>query len=476
MDIVSYHAPGPVAEQFIVDSSFVSGLLGPVGSGKSSAAVWKMVIKALQQKPHNGTRSSRWAVIRNTFPELKSTTIKTWLDWFPEPVSTMRWDSPITAHLRIPDIGDSTALDMEVLFFPLDRPEEVGKLKSLELTGGWINEASETEKAVLDMLTQRVGRFPAARRGGPTWTGVIMDTNPPADDSWWYHYAEEETPAGWKFFRQPGGLYFDVSRKEYLPNLDAENVNNLPGGHHYYFRQLAGKDDGWINVFLLANYGNISTGKPVYPEWSDKVHVAEKAIEPIPGIPLLLGFDFGLTPACAIGQLTPRGRLHILRELHTDNMGIRQFATEVVRPTLVNDYPRFKHIAFGDPAGNIRAQTDEKTCLQELNSCGIPTDPADTNEFVARREAVAFWLTRMSDGKPAFQLDPSCKLLRRAFNGGYCYDRLQVVGSSRFKDRPTKNYLSHISDAVQYLALQARAGISPVRVREQKKRSAKGWT
>jgi hypothetical protein len=74
------------------------------------------------------------------------------------------------------------------------------------VNGAWLNEAVELPKAALDVATQRVGRFPAQRFGGPTWTGVIMDTNPPDDDAWWYRLAQKrENPKGWEFFRQPGG-------------------------------------------------------------------------------------------------------------------------------------------------------------------------------------------------------------------------------------------------------------------------------
>ena len=40
-------------------------------------------------------------------------------------------------------------LDLEVIFLALDRPEDVKKLLSLELTGIWINEAREIPKVLL---------------------------------------------------------------------------------------------------------------------------------------------------------------------------------------------------------------------------------------------------------------------------------------------------------------------------------------
>lgn len=93
---VNYVAPGPVSEAFHRDDSFVRGLMGPVGSGKSTACCFEILSRALEQKPSpDGIRRSRWAICRNTYPELKSTTIKTWMDWYQD-LATMKWDTPIT--------------------------------------------------------------------------------------------------------------------------------------------------------------------------------------------------------------------------------------------------------------------------------------------------------------------------------------------------------------------------------------------
>lgn len=474
MELVNYHPPGKVAAKFHASDAFVRGLMGPVGSGKSSSCCVEIVARALKQEPYNGVRASRWAIIRNTYPELKSTTIKTWSTWFPENIAPIRWDAPITSTMNIADIGDGTSLQLEVLFLALDRPTETGKLRSLELTGAWVNEASEVPKEIFDMLTQRVGRYPSKLKGGPTWSGVILDTNPPDDDSYYYKFAEENRPENWSFFKQPGGLY--KSGEDYLPNPDAENIDNLPNGHQYYLNQLGGKNEDWIRVFLLGDYGTTADGKPVYAEWNDKTHVASEPIEAIRGLPIVLGWDFGLTPACVIAQLSPRGQLLILEEIVSEDMGIRQFANDIVKPILMNKYAGFYRISVGDPAGNIRAQTDERTCLQELLEAGIATEPGVTNDFLPRRESVAYFLTRMVDGKPAFLLDASCKMLRRGFNGRYRFERLKTSGSARYRDRPYKDEHSHIHDALQYLCMKVRSGLSPVRARSVVTKSSKGWT
>ena len=477
---VQYYPPGPACESFHLDNSFVRGLMGPVGSGKSTACCYEILIRGVQQQPGpDKIRRSRWAALRNTYPELKSTTIKTWMDWMKD-IAVMKWDTPITSTIAIDNIGDGTGVDIEVLFIAIDRPEDVNKLRSLELTGAWINEASEMDKSVLDMCTQRIGRYPSKRVGGPSWTGVIMDTNPPDDDSWWYKLAEEDRPKGYKFFRQPGGLMQDLDEKsetymEYIPNPKAENIQNHSLGYQYYLNQVAGKTDDWIKVFLLGDYGTTMDGKPVYPEWNDKEHYSEQTLTPVDGMPVILSFDFGLTPACVFLQMSPKGQLLILDELVSEDMGIRQFYSEVVRPFILQKYSRHRIEAVGDPAGNIRAQTDEKTCMQELLSLGMICEPAPTNEFLARRESVAFFLQRMSSSGPGFILGPDCKMLRKGFNGGYRYERIRASGTTKFKDRPVKDKFSHVHDALQYGCLHMRNEMNPVRRKPIREASTGGW-
>ena len=476
--LIKYRPPGKVAANFHQSEAFVRGLKGPVGSGKSSTCCMEIMRHTLKQTPYNGVRRARWAVIRNTYPELKSTTIKTWENWFNSDIAPIKWDTPITSTIRIKDCGDGNALELEVVFLALDKASETGKLRSLELTGGWINEASEVPKEVFDMLTQRVGRYPPKTMGGPTHPCVILDTNPPDDDHWYYKFAEEERPDNWDFFDQPGGLIRvqDGEDVHYEPNPLAENIFNLTQGYDYYLNMIGGKTDDWIKIFVLGQYGTTADGKPVYPEYNDKIHVADHELEPNPMLPVYLGWDFGLTPACVIGQMTPKGQLVILDELVAEDMGIRQFAAEVVKPVLMNKYAGCRFDSVGDPAGVSRSATDERTCYQELLEAGIASEPASTNDFIPRRESVAFFLTRMAGGEPGFLLSPNCRTLRKGLIGGYRYERLKVAGE-RYRDRPVKDKFSHPHDALQYLCMKARGGnVKSARARSIGKASSKAWT
>jgi hypothetical protein len=444
---IDYIPAGPVAEAFHRSNALVRGLIGPVGSSKTSATAVELFARGCEQAPNSaGIRRTAWAILRNTYPELKSTTIRTYQNWLP--FMEMRWDAPITGKID-KWLPDKTRIQIEFFFLALDRPDDIGKLKGLEVTGGHLNEAVEMGKEALDMLLQRTGRFPPKKDGGPTWRGVVMDTNPPDSDHWWFKLFEEQDLEGYEVFHQPGGLIEEKGK--YLPNPEAENISNLDGGYDYYLRQVPGKTREWIKVFLQGQYGIVIDGKPVYPEYNDDLHCRE--ISPIRDRPLIIGLDYGLTPAAVICQLSPRGQLLVLDELCAENMGISQFARDVLKPHLATVWNGYGFSAVGDPTGNRRAESDEKTCFMELAEQGIPASPAISNDFLKRREAVAKYLTRLSDGKPTLLVHPRCTRVRKGFMGGYCFKRIQV-GGERYRDVADKtNPYSHPHDALQYAAL-----------------------
>ena len=136
--LINYKA-STTAQSFHKSKAFVRGIMGPFGSGKTVAMVWEIFMKAKQQAPGpDGKRRTRWVVVRNTQPQLETTTLKTWLDWFPENIfGKMSRKPPFTHNISIGDI------EMEVIFLALDKPDSVAKLLGYEMTGVFFNEARE---------------------------------------------------------------------------------------------------------------------------------------------------------------------------------------------------------------------------------------------------------------------------------------------------------------------------------------------
>lgn len=463
----------PTAWSFLQDDAFVRGLLGPVGSGKSYTCCSEIMRRALGQRPspRDNIRYSRWAIVRNSYPELRTTTIKTWKELFPENLwGEMRWSPPITHHIRLPVREEAAGLDCEVIFLALDQPKDVRKLLSLELTGAFVNEARELPKAVIDGLTMRVGRFPTASDGGPTWRGVIMDTNPVDSDHWWYVLAEKERITGdypWRFYSQPGGMIeFDVgdlapedaekegavfaAGKWWRPNPARENKRNLVKG--YYEQMMIGKNLDWIRCYVGGQYTYVQEGKPVTPEYDDAMMSGDVSFDP--DLPLQIGLDFGLTPAAAIGQRSVDGQWRILHEIVTFDMGLERFGQQLRADVAAKFSGAREVIVWGDPAGAKRDEIYEVTAFEYLKTIGFLARPTATNDFKTRREAMAAPMQRLVRGKPGIIVSRHCTRTRKALAGGYYFKRESIGGGQeRFKDVPVKNDHSHIADAFGYLLL-----------------------
>lgn len=473
---IDYETPGPIAEAYLDDDAFVTGIRGPVGSGKSVASVMKLLgIAEMQRKsPVDGRRHARFAIIRNTYPELKTTTIKTWHAWVPADIGRWRDEGPPMHHIVTDEF------DIEVLFVALDRPADVRKLLSLELTAAWVNEAREIPKAIVDGLTGRVGRFPDAKHGGCVSPQILMDTNPPDSDHWWYTLAEHDdsTPDRAALLAsittaedelrnlgilKPGQRLFSFHSQPSGLSDGAENskgLGSMPGGRvGYYTRASAGKNADWVQVYVHGNYGFVQEGKPVYPEFNDQLHV--RPVHYSRNLPVYVGVDFGLTPAATLAHRDMMGRFMVFDELATGDMGAVRFS-ELLKAKL-EQYGIREAIVTGDPAGDIRAQTDETTPFQILAAAGLNAQPASTNDFVMRREAVVRPLSRLIDGSPGMVIDPRCKQLRKGMAGAYHYKRVQVAGQDRYQDKPDKGIYSHVCESLQYLVLGAGEGKEIIR-------------
>lgn len=448
--MIDYKAP-PTISRFMLSDALNRLLIGPFGSGKSTGSSVEFMRRMQGQSPNaKGVRRTKWFAVRNTYKELDDTTLPTMMSWIPSEVRRwMEGDKEFVIKFRD---TPHTTVEAVIKLRALDRPEDVSKLLSTEYTGGWINEAREVPKAVFDALQGRIGRYPNSPEDGYCdWSGVWMDTNPPDSDHWLYKTFEEfdliepEDRGSFRVFHQPSGL---------AP--DAENIENLLKGQRdikgrplYYSRMLPGKKKEWIDAYVHGLYAFVRDGRPVYGEFSDEVHVPKNDIPWNKG-PLFLGMDFGLTPAIVVVQRAPDGQWQVIDEFTTERMGALGFSKEVSRE-LKSRYPGARYRGWGDPAGAQGAQTDEETPFEVVQSVGLPIDPAPTNDFIRRREAVATNLTTLTmSARPALVISPKCKKLRRAMNGGYHFKRVQVSGTERYQDSPVKDDYSHIAEALQY--------------------------
>lgn len=469
--MIEFHIdpPGEQLRRYYNDRSRISLIRGPLGSGKTMTSIQKMLKISIEQEANqDGIRPTMWVCIRNTMSDLISTTIADFRGLLKGIIIESR-TLPHAEDIIKFRLGDGTVVHMQVRYISLDRPDSIKKLRGTQVTGFWLNETKELYKPIVDLADLRHGRFPSLARGGvePTWHGMIGDYNSPDEEHYLYKLAEETKPEGWAFFHQPGGLILNIEGK-WVINPLAENIKNLPEKEDYYVKGQEGKSEDWIRVELANLYGFVKTGKPVHPQYNDSFHCKE--FNPLPTAFIHIGMDFGLTPAAVFGFNDGTGRRLIHSEIVCDNAGAIRFA-ELIKEHIAKLYPNNPvGTITGDPAGDSRVQTDEKTVFQVLKGCGVVAKPAHTNDVGLRLEAVNLPLTRIYDGLPAFQIDPRCRVLRKALGGRYEYRRVQVTGTERYVDKPDKNEYSHVSDALQYLMLGMGVGKLVLRGKQSKKR------
>jgi hypothetical protein len=482
MSSIDYKAYGTI-EQFHKSKAFVRGIMGPIGSGKSVACCMEIFIRACSQQPNSeGIRKSRWLIVRNTLPELETTTMKTWLDWFPDgkpedgKFGHITRKPPYTHSLEYFP-GDGTKVELEVQFIAMDSAADAKKLLSYECSGIFFNETRELQKEIIDAGTGRVGRYPSLKDGGCTHPCIIMDTNPPTTQHWWNKCAEEDAWAvddkgrwkdprsfsdqeRWEFFQQPSGLSAEAENLENLnqkPNChELSRASRRQHGRVYYERMLAGKTEEWINVYVHGKYGNIKEGQPVYgSSYNPDLHVAKGGLRLNPNAKIYIGIDCsGRHPASVFAQRSATGQIQILDELCVmgdEGMGAVQYS-KMLRAYMDSEFPDHEFSVWGDPAGGFRSQNDEKTYYDILRANNVLVRPAPAMRIPERIQTVYSVLERLEGGgQAAFVIDPKCRTLIAGFGGGYRYRKLQVSGEARYTDKPEKNRYADVHDACQYL-------------------------
>lgn len=147
----------------------------------------------------------------------------------------------------------------------------------------------------------------------------------------------------------------------------------------------------------------------------------------------------------------------VFRAMPSENMGALRFLRERLKPVLANEFSGLGTVICADPAGQQRAQTDERSVYDIIKAERLTVKPARTNAIAARVAAVDSFLTRTIDGEPGVVLCPEgCEPLIRALQSKYRY---KVKTTGEVEDKPEKTHpWSDLADAFQYLCLFADAG------------------
>jgi hypothetical protein len=455
------YSPPPSVAGFLRSDKFISLIVGPVGSTKTTGGIMKIAYHAKQMAAcRDGVRRSRCIWIRNTREQLRDTSIPDFLKWYPDGTAGAYMKTEYKFILKFDDV------ECEVLFRGLDDANDIRRLLSLQASFAVMDEFREIHPDVFETVQGRLGRYPdgmmvpnrpewgSDEKGNPI-QGCVTDegkpnshiwgmTNPPDMDTFWEDFVTNP-PANAEIFIQPSGL-----------SPEADWIKYLPSG--YYENLAEGKSEDWIDVYIHAKFGKSLSGKPVFRSFDRTMHVSETTLTPqLTSVnPIIVGFDCtGLGPAAVIGQLGFGGRLYIYDAIWAEEMGPLRFIRERLKPLLSSKYGGGRVAVIIDPAGMARG-SDEKSVVDILKAEQLMAKPASTNAITARISAVEQYLTRVIDGKSGILIDPACVELIQAFQSKY---KFKVKQNGETEDKPHKvRPWADIMDSLQYLCLHADNG------------------
>lgn len=434
----------------------------------------ELLRRATQQAPDaHGIRPTRFAIIRNTLQQIRQTCLADIRQLFEEAGILNYKVYESTVYIQFAHPTDGTTIKSEWLLMPIDSTEDTRRLLSLQLTGAWASEFRELPYETISAVLGRVGRYPSAARVRPTWQGLICESNPFSEGSDWYQNLIMDLPPDWDFWQQPGGL-----------DPGAENLANLPP--NYYQRLIKGNDEEWVKVHVHGQFGDDLSGQAVFKSSFNHGYHTTTGLQVNPHLPLIIGMDLGRTPTALICQTDTRGRLLILEEVASEDMGLNSFLVSLLKPKLGQEPYSFAAHAFVvfDPAGTAKSNLSEESSYDVFVNHQIDAHPAQTNDPEARIRAVEGLLLQNRGDTAALLIDrEKCPLLIKALRHEYRYKRRKT---GDIEDKPAKTHpWSDLADALQYACLAVNANI-PARVIRRSQRvfhqgdrpkvSAQGWT
>ncbi|MEV4934410.1 hypothetical protein [Sphingobium sp. LSP13-1-1.1] len=475
--------------------AFICGIIGPVGSGKTMAALQKGLLVAARQKgtiDDNGItwRKARIGVIRESYPSLKSTTLKSWFNVVPEAEGKFNWSAPFTHKfrkiLRREHGRPVDVLDVEFEFRAIGDQTVEEACRGWEVNAVIIDEADLQPADLVPFLTGRVGRFSDLDPTLVVDPQIIISMNMPDVENHAYQLLFEKAMEGMApddlamldevlqgrplidRFVQPGGM-----------EPDAENIHNLPNGRGYYLLQVATNrhKPGYVDRMVHNKPVPLMHGLPVNPGFVYTRHV--RPTEWIKGRQVVVGIDGGYTAAAVFLQRTAAGGIRIHGEVvnrSKDGKSVLGWSAEtfgkMIRQRLLERFPGIQpeQIRFVcDPAA-FKGKDSPRDAIDWVrsvkNAIGMgPIHKAKSNSPALRNEAI--WKAHGSidsyrDGD--YYVDPSCTHLIKGHSGGYRYEKSTLGTGEEKGDVPIANTIfTHVCDSEQYAALEGEHVVAQIR-------------
>jgi len=463
-----FGSAGPVSDGFIMARNKVDLICGPVGSGKTTAAVKRALVRAQRQPPLRsdpGVRRYVLAVWRETYDQLWRTTIKSWqkvLD--PQKgIGSFTGSYPRPAEHRIVFDDAFGKVELTAVFTAFGEGADVEDLGGAEYTDAYLNEMNTLRRDLFINLFGRVGRNPNRGEVGlPDDESLIYgrifgDCNAPDPLNWVYtdFFSPKRTP-GFVLHRQPGGL--------------DEGAENIKAVGRAYYRQMVGANADkpwWVKIKVHNRPGFNRESDVVFGKYDDDEMAAPEPLEVFRTMPVVVGIDGGFTPAAAFTQAPADGQFRIVDEVAIERGDESDLGQALLAKMALPRYRGCQFVFVSDPAtgaGEDLPLGSFRSRLADL--LGHDVELAASNDLQKR---IADLSKPMERGKRGFVIDAvHCPTIRRALNGTYQYRNTR---GTLERSSVIKTPDSHALEAAQYAA--SLSGTAKARMRKDQSAAAR---
>lgn len=430
---------------FLTDETRYVDLEGAFRSGKTTAALWKVLNACLE---HPGMH---WLICRYGDKDTKSKLRPPWKQVCFAAGQAPVWDP----HAEC----DTFPNGSKVYGFGLkaqDATMRYAKLRGLTLAGIYVDQAEELPYDVYLELTGRM-----SQSGHPHQ--MILTPNPPEDDSWLAREFPEDN-------HNAGRRYYRVSIYDNAHNLPPETIADLleayPPGHVKHRPAVLGMRG--LNVIGNPVYGALDPRQPESAAFQRARHERPLALDPT--LPLYEALDFGKHHPCVVwAQYTPWTELRVLGGILGQDLFLEDFGP-IVQQYRAQWFPQALEVqTCCDPAGSHEnSQGVRLNGVEVLKALGFVPRWQDASNApdvrLAMIERLAGHMRRRTPRGEAFGVDVTRWLrisaqavtphtfLADGLEAGYVWDQHMVSVGNKAVRKPKKDgWYEHGQNCLEYL-------------------------
>lgn len=417
------HSPLPKQAEFLRSALDPKGpqyvaYYGGFGSGKSVVLCTAIITQAVLY-------GGEYTISRQFMPELRRTTMKTFLDMCPKELILEIRVADAEVHLR------SQAGKAIVYFIGLDEP---GKIDSMNLSGFAIDEASQTTEEAFLKLQGRLRNPKGLRKG-------LLVGNPKGRDHVYRYFVSK--------------LAISEAARPSFKMIVAPSTENvhLPTG--YIQGMLGSYSKERIQRDIMGSFDSFEG--MIYSDFERAKHVVEPFDVP-ESWTRIIGLDVGFTnPAAAMfGAVDEDGNVWIYDEFYEREWLIQ----DICKLGLIPKIGKSKVSAiYIDPSSkakrnqaNGRAYSDFSTYMENLGD-KIPLLPANNEVGTGLDRVKSYMRVNPITKVPKLRIFSTCTNLIEEI-GEYRWAELNASqeGTKNQKEEPRK-YNDHACDALRYLIM-----------------------